>query len=77
MFSRLASRQISYQTGKDTTQTSGTRAKPKLKSHYSGICEKVIDRVISKFFDNWLVNKSAYFIIINHECFCQEDGVNL
>ncbi|KAM6330332.1 melanopsin [Podargus strigoides] len=40
MFSRLASRQISYETGKDTTQTSDIRAKPKLKSHDSGICEK-------------------------------------
>ncbi|NXU72439.1 OPN4A protein, partial [Oreotrochilus melanogaster] len=40
MLSRLASRQISYETGKDTTQTSDPRAKPKLRSHDSGICEK-------------------------------------
>ncbi|XP_074686534.1 melanopsin isoform X4 [Strix aluco] len=40
MFSRLASRQISYETGKDTTQTSDIRAKHKLRSHDSGNCEK-------------------------------------
>ncbi|KAM6306362.1 melanopsin [Aegotheles albertisi] len=40
MFSRLARRQISYETDKDTIQTSDTRAKPKLKSRDSGICEK-------------------------------------
>ncbi|KAM9380116.1 LOW QUALITY PROTEIN: melanopsin [Phaethornis superciliosus] len=40
MLSRLASRQISYETGKDTTQTSDRGAKPKLRSHDSGICEK-------------------------------------
>ncbi|XP_065494951.1 melanopsin isoform X7 [Caloenas nicobarica] len=40
VFSRLASRQISYETDKDTTQTSDLRAKPKLKSHDSGIYEK-------------------------------------
>ncbi|GAB0192389.1 melanopsin [Grus japonensis] len=42
MFSRLASRQISYETGKDTTQTSDVRAKPKLKRHDSGICEQTV-----------------------------------
>ncbi|XP_053927315.1 melanopsin isoform X7 [Cuculus canorus] len=40
MFSRLASRQTSYETVKDTTQTTDVRAKPKWKSHDSGICEK-------------------------------------
>nr|XP_021152971.1 melanopsin isoform X2 [Columba livia]XP_021152972.1 melanopsin isoform X2 [Columba livia]XP_021152973.1 melanopsin isoform X2 [Columba livia] len=40
VFSRLASRQISYETDKDTTQTSDLRAKPKLKSHDSGIYQK-------------------------------------
>ncbi|KAM6067248.1 LOW QUALITY PROTEIN: melanopsin [Chlamydotis macqueenii] len=40
MFSRLAIKQISYETGKDTTQTTDIRAKPKLKRHDSGICEK-------------------------------------
>ncbi|OPJ84669.1 melanopsin [Patagioenas fasciata monilis] len=40
VFSRLASRQISYETDKDTTQTSDLRAKTKLKSHDSGIYEK-------------------------------------
>ncbi|KAM6130503.1 LOW QUALITY PROTEIN: melanopsin [Phoenicopterus ruber ruber] len=40
MFSRLAGRQISYETCKDTIQTSDIRAKPKLKSRDSGICEK-------------------------------------
>ncbi|XP_009987725.1 PREDICTED: melanopsin-A-like, partial [Tauraco erythrolophus] len=39
-FSRLASRQTSYETCKDTTQTSDVGAKPKLKHHDSGICEK-------------------------------------
>uniref|UniRef100_A0A8C4UPY7 Opsin 4 n=1 Tax=Falco tinnunculus TaxID=100819 RepID=A0A8C4UPY7_FALTI len=48
MFSRLASRQISYEMGKDTIQTSDIRAKPKLKSHDSGICEKVIDQTSEK-----------------------------
>ncbi|XP_010115286.1 PREDICTED: melanopsin-A-like [Chlamydotis macqueenii] len=37
MFSRLAIKQISYET---TTQTTDIRAKPKLKRHDSGICEK-------------------------------------
>ncbi|XP_069719608.1 melanopsin isoform X3 [Phaenicophaeus curvirostris] len=40
MFSRLASRQISYETVKDTTQTNDIRAKPKQKSYDSGNCEK-------------------------------------
>ncbi|XP_027751738.1 melanopsin [Empidonax traillii] len=39
-FSRLASRQISYETGNDTIPTSDIRAKPKVKSQDSGICEK-------------------------------------
>ncbi|PKU37508.1 melanopsin isoform x1 [Limosa lapponica baueri] len=42
MFSRLASRQISYETGKDTIQTSDIRPKPKLKSRDSGIGEKLV-----------------------------------
>ncbi|XP_051473145.1 melanopsin isoform X2 [Apus apus] len=42
MFSRLASRQVSYEMGKDTTQTSDVKDKPKLKSHDSGICEKTL-----------------------------------
>ncbi|KAM6266013.1 melanopsin [Porphyrio hochstetteri] len=40
MSSRLASRQISYEMGKDTTQTSDIRAKSKLKHHDSGISKK-------------------------------------
>ncbi|NXS60464.1 OPN4A protein, partial [Brachypteracias leptosomus] len=37
---RLASRRISYETGKDTTQTTDIKSKPKLRSHDSGICDK-------------------------------------
>uniref|UniRef100_A0A8C6JAB5 Uncharacterized protein n=1 Tax=Melopsittacus undulatus TaxID=13146 RepID=A0A8C6JAB5_MELUD len=40
MLSRLANRQMSYKTGKGTTQTSDVRTKPKLKSLDSGICKK-------------------------------------
>ncbi|NXU53961.1 OPN4A protein, partial [Turnix velox] len=40
VLSRLASRRISYEVGKDTAQSSDVRAKPKLKSHDSGMCEK-------------------------------------
>lgn len=75
MFSRLARRQISYKTDKDSTQTSDIRAK--LTSQDSGNCEKVIDCVIPKFSDNWQVNKSAHCTIINHEGSCQEDADNL
>ncbi|XP_050161498.1 melanopsin [Myiozetetes cayanensis] len=39
-FSRLASRQTSYETDKDTIPSSDIRAKPKVKSQDSGICEK-------------------------------------
>ncbi|KAJ7403079.1 Melanopsin-A [Pitangus sulphuratus] len=39
-FSRLASRQISYETDKDTIPTNDIRGKPKVKSQDSGICEK-------------------------------------
>ncbi|XP_071896205.1 melanopsin isoform X3 [Anas platyrhynchos] len=35
-----AIRQVSYGTGKDTTETSNLRTKPKLQSHHSGIFEK-------------------------------------
>lgn len=75
MSSRLARRQISYETDKDTTQTSDIRAKQ--TSQDSGNCGKVIDCVISKFSDNWQVNKSAHCTIINHEGFCQEEADNL
>lgn len=77
MFSRLASRQTCYETVKETTQSSDLRAKSKFKSHDSGICEKVIDCVISTFSDNWQINKSAHFTVINHDTSCQEDGDNL
>ncbi|KAJ7427344.1 melanopsin isoform X2 [Willisornis vidua] len=40
MVSRLAGRRISCETGKDVTQISDIRAKPKLKSQDSGICDK-------------------------------------
>ncbi|XP_010142035.1 PREDICTED: melanopsin-A-like [Buceros rhinoceros silvestris] len=40
MLPRLASRRISYEAGKDTTQTTDLRAKAILKNHDSGICEK-------------------------------------
>ncbi|XP_071420018.1 melanopsin isoform X2 [Pithys albifrons albifrons] len=41
MVSRLAGRRISCETGKDVTQISDIRAKPKLKSQDSGICDKI------------------------------------
>lgn len=75
MFSRLARRQISYETDKDTIQTTAIRAK--LTSQDSGNCGKVIDCVIPKFSDNWQVNKSAHHTIINHEGSCQEQEDNL
>lgn len=75
MFSRLARRQISYKTDKDTTQTSDIRAK--LTSQDSGNCGKVTDCVIPKFSKNWQVNKSAHCTIINHEGSCQEHADNL
>lgn len=75
MFSRLARRQISYETDKDTIQTSDIRAK--LTSQDSGNCGKVIDCVIPKFSDNWQVNKSAHCVIINYEGSCQEEADNL
>ncbi|XP_008942995.1 PREDICTED: melanopsin-A-like [Merops nubicus] len=40
MFSRFASRRASCEMDKDITQTSDLRAKPKLRSHDSGISEK-------------------------------------
>ncbi|XP_005992235.1 melanopsin-A [Latimeria chalumnae] len=40
MTSRPASRQVSYETGKDTTELTDAKAKSKLKSHDSGIFEK-------------------------------------
>ncbi|CAI9597513.1 unnamed protein product [Staurois parvus] len=40
--SRPASRQVSYEMGKDTTELSDIKSKTKLKSHDSGIFEKVI-----------------------------------
>lgn len=47
-----AIRQVSYGTGKDTTETSNLRTKPKLQSHHSVIFEKVTDCIVSTFSDN-------------------------
>lgn len=52
MTSRPASSQVSYEMGKDTTQTSGLGGKPEVKSHNSGIFGKVIDCVVTEFFSN-------------------------